>query len=332
MQHHTRLQLALSLMLATACAAGASAQTAVFTPAVPAPGSGNFMIRLAAGRCNALNLNGSNESGEKLNAPYSGVGITEMVNTLADGNRITRKNTMRYFRDSRGRTRTEFELTALGPVALDAKRSMVTIDDPLAKVHFLLHPEDKVASVFEGDGVGGTFVRSGIPGPGMMVTQRVPDGVPPPPPAAGAARERDHVVVVRERLAFGPDRAGGTDRAGCAGQPNATPVPLGERTIEGLKTTGSKLEMVIPAGEIGNELPMTVTTEQWFSPELGVVISSTHQDPMSGSTTYRLTQISRAEPDAKLFTVPADYKRSKLEGARQFQIKVPAPAGRPAQQ
>ena len=37
--------------------------------------------------------------------------------------------------------------------------------------------------------------------------------------------------------------------------------------------------------EIGNELPITMTTEQWFSPELGVVISSTHQDPMSGNTT-----------------------------------------------
>jgi hypothetical protein len=40
-------------------------------------------------------------------APYSAVGTTEVVTTLADGNRITRTNTMRYFRDNSGRTRTE---------------------------------------------------------------------------------------------------------------------------------------------------------------------------------------------------------------------------------
>ena len=39
-------------------------------------------------------------------APYSAVGTTEVVTTLADGNRIVRTNTMKYYRDSRGRTRT----------------------------------------------------------------------------------------------------------------------------------------------------------------------------------------------------------------------------------
>src|SRR5690349_20806339 len=40
-------------------------------------------------------------------APYSGVGTSEIVTTLADGNRIVRTNTMKYYRDSRGPTRTE---------------------------------------------------------------------------------------------------------------------------------------------------------------------------------------------------------------------------------
>src|SRR5687768_5059814 len=56
-------------------------------------------------------------------APYYGVGTTEMVNTLADGNRIVQKNTMRYYRDSAGRTRTEYQLAAVGPFTLDEKRS-----------------------------------------------------------------------------------------------------------------------------------------------------------------------------------------------------------------
>ena len=105
--------------------------------------------------------------------------------------------------------------------------------------------------------------------------------------------------------------------AGCAAAPNAKPAPqavsIGERRIEGLKVTGSRLEFTIAAGEVGNEQPITVRTDQWFSPELGVVVSSTHNDPMIGQTTYRLEQINRAEPDASLFAVPADYARSPVE-------------------
>jgi hypothetical protein len=153
-----------------------------------------------------------------------------------------------------------------------------------------------------------------------MVTRRLGDGAAPP----SDGPKHDRVVMLRERIG-GPM----LDKAACDAQGPITPVPLGERTIEGFKTTGSKLERVIPAGEVGNELPMTVTTEQWFSPELGVVISSTHHDPMSGDTTYRLTQISRAEPDTKLFTVPADYKRNKMEAATKFEMKLPPP-GTPA--
>ena len=315
----TRLRPALLLALGTlGTSAPVWSQTATWTAAAPA--SGNFMIKLGTGPCGMFDgFSGSADVRGKLDAPYSGVGVTEVVNTLADGNRITHKNTMRYFRDSRGRTRTEFELATLGPVTLDVKRTVVTISDPIAKAQYILHPEDKMAMVLEGDGPNAAFVGVGSPGamaPGVMVTRRLGDSAAP----AADGPKRDHVVVLRERIA-----APAFDRAACGPQSSATPVSLGERTIEGFKTTGSKLERVIPAGEVGNELPMTVSTEQWFSPELGVVISSTHHDPMSGDTTYRLTQISRTEPDAKLFAVPADYKRNKMAAATKFQMKLPPP-------
>jgi hypothetical protein len=105
--------------------------------------------------------------------------------------------------------------------------------------------------------------------------------------------------------------------AGCAAGPNVKPAPqavsIGERRIEGLKVTGSRLEFTIDAGAVGNEQPITVRTDQWFSPDLGVVVSSTHNDPMIGQTTYRLEQINRAEPDASLFAVPTDYTKSAVE-------------------
>ena len=48
-------------------------------------------------------------------------------------------------------------------------------------------------------------------------------------------------------------------------------------------------------------------TETWFSPELKVMVLKKHNDPRNGEIIYRLTNISRAEPDHSLFEVPADY-------------------------
>jgi hypothetical protein len=98
-------------------------------------------------------------------------------------------------------------------------------------------------------------------------------------------------------------------------------VSLGERTLEGLKVTGSRREFTIEAGELGNEQPMVVSTEQWFSPDLGVVVASSHHDPMIGDTNYKLVAISRGEPDAALFKVPADYTQQDI-GAPGLHIQT----------
>jgi hypothetical protein len=59
---------------------------------------------------------------------------------------------------------------------------------------------------------------------------------------------------------------------------------------------------------MGNEKPITIVSEVWTSPELKVVVSSKRSDPRMGEQTFQLTNIVRAEPDAALFTVPADFK------------------------
>jgi len=85
----------------------------------------------------------------------------------------------------------------------------------------------------------------------------------------------------------------------------ATKEDLGEQVVEGVMAKGTRTTIVIPAGAIGNEQPITVTSEEWFSPDLKVLVMTKHADPRSGETTYRLTDISRGEPDASLFDLPA---------------------------
>lgn len=82
---------------------------------------------------------------------------------------------------------------------------------------------------------------------------------------------------------------------------------LGRRTIEGVEAEGTRTTIRIPVGHVGNDRPLEVVSERWYSPELQVVVLSSHRDPFAGENVYRLTNITRAEPTASLFEVPADY-------------------------
>jgi hypothetical protein len=83
---------------------------------------------------------------------------------------------------------------------------------------------------------------------------------------------------------------------------------LGTRTIEGVPATGTKTFITVPAGLMGNERPVEVVEERWESAELKLVLLSRQQNPVSGEVEYRMTNISRAEPPAERFKIPAGYK------------------------
>ena len=83
---------------------------------------------------------------------------------------------------------------------------------------------------------------------------------------------------------------------------------LGKQMIEGLQAEGTRTTITIPAGHIGNELPIQIVSERWYSPELQTVLLSKHTDPRFGETVYQLTHIDRNEPAHSLFEVPADYE------------------------
>jgi hypothetical protein len=82
---------------------------------------------------------------------------------------------------------------------------------------------------------------------------------------------------------------------------------LEARNVEGVQAEGTRITTTIPAGDIGNEQPIQIVNESWYSPELQVVVMTRHSDPRFGETTYRLTNIQRGEPSPALFQVPSDY-------------------------
>lgn len=101
---------------------------------------------------------------------------------------------------------------------------------------------------------------------------------------------------------------------------------LGTKTIDGLTVQGTRTTRTIPAGQIGNEKPIVITTEKWYSPDLQTTVSFTRTDPRFGTTTYQLTNINRADPPQSLFMVPPDYT---VRPVRIFKRKFPSPAPAP---
>ena len=91
------------------------------------------------------------------------------------------------------------------------------------------------------------------------------------------------------------------------GTNNEVKQELGKQIIEGVEAEGTRTTVTIPAGEIGNERPIEIVSERWYSPELQLVVMSRHSDPRTGETTYKLTNINRAEPAKSLFEVPGGY-------------------------
>lgn len=254
------------------------------------------------------------------NAPYSADAVTEVVQTLADGNRIVRKTTAQVARDSAGRTRREQGLAVIGSL-LEGKQAPqhITIDDPAERTTFVLNPQSRTAHKMQLPPMPPPpppppppSAPAGAPAP--------PEPPPPPPPphvavglpllgssaavgassfnlevppsAAGAAGEH-RVMMFANRV----EALGGTPRT----------EPLGTQLIDGVSAEGTRTTSTIPAGTIGNEQDIAIVFERWYSPELQTLVMSRHSDPRMGETTYRLTNVVRTEPSPALFEVPSDY-------------------------
>jgi hypothetical protein len=83
---------------------------------------------------------------------------------------------------------------------------------------------------------------------------------------------------------------------------------LGVQTFEGVQADVTRLTLTIPAGAEGNDGPLEIVSERWFSPELQIVVMARQSDPRVGEMVYRLTNIARSEPVRSLFEAPADFK------------------------
>lgn len=246
-------------------------------------------------------------------APFCATVVSEHTQSLADGNRIHTTDSSTLCRDGEGRTRREAGLNLLGATQQTSAPKLITIVDPVAKVRYVLDTENKIAQKMPLPPGGGPGLEEGGPhhaGKQVMIYQRTGG----PGPGDAGPNVFFHEEIVNKG---GPDSGEGAPKS----------ESLGEQTIDGVHVTGTRMTHVIPAGKMGNEKPITVTSERWYSPELKATISSKHDDPWAGELKTDLKNVNTAEPDASLFSIPADYKVvDEKDGPIRIKIHAPGPA------
>jgi hypothetical protein len=245
-------------------------------------------------------------------APFSAEAVTETVQNLAGGNRIVRRNAASMYRDSEGRTRREQTINHIGAYAASGEpRQTIFINDPVAKVNYILEGGTRTARKIDLSAMGapplppkkwtveGAKPGSGEGGPAVSERRKVP---------METGEVRVEIARGGPRV-LGPAGAVALERSftGEFNSKNGKKESLGKQMVEGVEAEGTRFTTTIAAGEIGNEQPIEIISESWYSAELQAIVMSKHSDPRIGETTYRLTNINRSEPAHSLFEVPSDY-------------------------
>jgi hypothetical protein len=227
------------LLLSTVLTAAAVAQMSPESAFMGGPG---FAWQAKAGMTMRID---SMDAAPVKGAPFCATVVTEHTQSLADGNRIHTTDSSMLCRDGEGRTRREAGLNLLGASPQASAPKLITITDPVAGVRYLLDTENKIAQKMP-----------------MM-----PEGGPEGPGPAHAQQNRE-VMIYQRSGGPGPGanvffndvvvKKGGPD----APESDANKENLGDQTIEGIHTVGTRVTSTIPAGKMGNEKPITVTSER----------------------------------------------------------------------
>ena len=287
----------------------------VFTLPVPPPPGGSAGTQIFVGRGEP----GDGPMGELpfveplesaagvTDAPYTAEAITEFTHALVDGNRISRRSSAQIARDGRGRYRREHQAMVVGPMAARRSLALVTITDPATGIAVTIDHERQLATRMR------TRRWAGAPG------APPPGGPPRPGSGLGHPPVRGTVTSVPGSTLQWSAAAGSDVTMAVPALPGAESgdrrtVALEPQMIEGVRAEGTRTTVTIPAGAIGNDLPIEIVSERWFSPELKAVVLSRRSDPRFGETVFRLASLVRGEPSADLFEIPAGYRIDNAPG------------------
>jgi hypothetical protein len=333
----------------TFIAAGMCATAAIAQP-LPAPPDGDKLFVLQnmpplavfGGQIDIIRNEGGVLGPVVKDKPYSARAITESTHALADGNRITQRNEAVMYRDSEGRSRREQTLTGVGPWHAGEPMTTINLHDPVAGKSYVLDPAERTAREIRQFQMAIAHDQAELAKAGgeVRAIYSYSAGVATPAPTSlpGTANvtvirrsEGDQTVIQRGESGANVQIFGTQGIAvapfheGTVGMYEPA-EDLGEQVLEGLLVKGTRMTDTIPAGTIGNERPIEIVTERWYSEEINAMVLQRFSDPRFGETTYRLVNVVRGDPSPDLFQVPQGYEIKASEMPR-VGVHATAPPG-----
>ncbi len=319
-----------------AIAAGTAAAQDTTAPAPPTHPTPPVAVRLAT----PFTMFAGMATAQK-NAPFSADEVNESVQVLADGNRIVHNSTGKMYRNSEGRIRRESKGGNGGSFGMSYFFApSVSIVDPVIRQKYELDSVLKTATIYDMNGGNRVAIAPSANGFDLKTTEATLEKLRAEGKLTGVHDAKATQELIAELKAEGRldnvqiiaggqgiktgivNGIGSTLDAYAAGFGGAAKSryetkseDLGTRDFEGVAAEGTRRTTTIPADAIGNERPIEVVYERWYSKELGVVVYSKTTDPRTGEQTYKLTNILRSEPDPSLFAVPTEYKKVGQQGA-----------------
>jgi hypothetical protein len=231
----------------------------------------------------------------KSTTPYSATEETSHLQTLADGTHITQgPRTTRIYHDSQGRTRQERSFCDHGLKGDFA--NVVIIRDPVEGITYVLDMENHVAHRLTSSGDAKSQAVSSTP-------------------VARASSSSSNVAVFTSSssangssMSSSAIQVGSSLSSSAHSEMTVESENLGTQVMEGLTVEGKRTVRTIPINAEGNDQPIKIVWESWFSPDLKTNVLTRSSDPRNGETTFRLIDVNLSEPDPALFGPPADYK------------------------
>jgi hypothetical protein len=234
-------------------------------------------------------------------APFTAQRTEESTQTLGDGTHINNKSSISYARDSAGRVRREDD-------------EWITIYDPVANATYRLNKKNHTGSKVEFIR-GEARIRLDKLNQEIAINQETADELKAQSEKALAedkARQGNSVAITNQ----------GADGQVYSFRKDGTEESLGSQVMNGVMADGMRTSYTIPAGDFGNDRPITSVTESWYSPDLHLTVMYKRSDPREGEVTRQYTGIKRAEPDPSLFQLPAGYTLNQnQEKRRQDEIR-----------
>jgi hypothetical protein len=205
--------------------------------------------------------------------PISGTIDAENTRTDSPGKTVIARYRSKIYRDSKGRTRLEWDMTPLGEPPKPGW-FMIDIYDPTTRTSIHLQPSIKAAW------------KGHFPAPNEKPQQVC---------KASQLPEIDPKDLAQLAI------------------PQVSQEELAADVVDGMAVRHGRESVKLRPNSSGKSAAYARVTDYWFSQELQVFVLVKRSGPGNSQHTIKLSDISRREPDPSLFTVPPDYQVSKPE-------------------